>query len=123
MSTQIDSMRVVKEGNIFRNTHAHSGRKVVITPQNSSMQHLCYARIKLDAAAPEVSFNTRNSETAIICLSGEAEFTIGNNKFALAKYDAAYIPKATQVQVRGKSADLAEFSAEVDGDYPLQVVR
>src|SRR5579872_92325 len=123
MSTQIDSMRVVQEGNVFRNTHAHSGRKVVITPENSSMQHLCYARIKLDAATPEVNFNTRSHETALICLSGEAEIAVGNNKFTLAKYDAAYIPKASQVQVRGKSADLAEFSAGVDGEYPLQIVR
>lgn len=123
MSTQVDSQRLVREGNIFRKTNAHSGRTVAITPQNSSMRHLCYARIKLDAAVPEVSFNTANRETGIICLSGQAEFALGNDKFSLGKYDAAYIPKASQVQVRGKSADLAEFSADVEGNYPLQVVR
>jgi len=125
MSTQIDSTheRLVREGNVFRNTGAHSGRRVVITPQNSTMQHLCYARIKLDSASPEVSFNTANKETAIICLSGPADFTVGENKFTLGKYDAAYIPRSSQVQVHGKAADLAEFSAEVKGNYPLQVVK
>src|SRR5262244_1686688 len=125
MVSRIDSMsdRLVREGNVFRNTGAHSGRKVVITPQNSTMQHLCYARIKLDSASPEVSFNTGNKETAIICLSGPADFTVGENKFTLGKYDAAYIPRSSQVQIRGKAADLAEFSAEVKGNYPLQVVK
>ncbi len=125
MSTQIDSMseRLVREGNIFRNTNIHSGRTVVITPKNSSMQHLCYARTRLDSASSEVSFHTANSETGIICLSGQAEFVAGGNKFMLEKYDAAYIPKGLQVQIRSQSADLAEFSAEVTGDYPLQVVR
>src|SRR5258708_39254694 len=108
MSTKIDSPseRLVREGNVFRNTHTHSGRKVAITPQNSSMQHLCYARTRLDSATPEVNFNTGNSEAAIICVSGEAEFTVGDNKFSLVKHDAAYIPKESQVRIRGKSADL-----------------
>lgn len=125
MTTQIHSEneRLVGEGNVFRNTHVHSGRKVVITPQNSSMQHLCYARIKLDSAVPEVSFNTGKNETAVICLSGQAEVAAGESKFSLGRYDAAYIPKGSQVQVRGRSADLAEFSAEVEGNYPLQVVK
>src|SRR6266853_1763771 len=56
MSTKIDSIseRLVREGNVFRNTNTHSGRKIVITPRNSSMQHLCYARTRLDAASAEV---------------------------------------------------------------------
>src|SRR6266853_1765376 len=125
MSTKIDSIseRLVREGNVFRNTNTHSGRKIVITPRNSSMQHLCYARTRLDAASSEVNFNTGNSESAIICVAGEAEFTVGENKFSLGQHDAAYIPRGSQVRIRGESADLAEFSAEVKGDYPLQIVR
>jgi len=125
MSARIDSTnaRLVREGNVFRNTAAHSGRKVVITPKNSSMQHLCYARVKLDSSSPEASFNTGSNETAIICLSGSADGTVGDSRFTLNKYDAAYIPRSSQVQIRGKAADLAEFSAEVKGNYPLQIVR
>jgi 5-deoxy-glucuronate isomerase len=87
------------------------------------MKHLCYARIKLDAAVHEVSFNTSNKETAFICLSGQAEFKIGEKQFRLDKYDAVYVPRGSSVQIQAKSADLAEFSAEVEGDYPLQIVR
>ncbi|HLJ90214.1 MAG TPA: 5-deoxy-glucuronate isomerase [Candidatus Angelobacter sp.] len=125
MSTQVEVVpeRLVREGNIFRNTNAHSGRKVVITPENSSMQSLCYARTKLDQSVSEIAFDTGNRETAIVCLSGEPEFVAGEQKFRLSKYDAVYIPRGTKVNVRGTSADLAEFSAEVKGDYPFQLVR
>jgi 5-deoxy-glucuronate isomerase len=114
--------RVQREGNVFRKTHAHSGRNVAISPANSSMQHLCYARIRLDSSAPEVSFSTSKNETAIICLAGEAEVTVGKERLMLGKYDAAYIPRGSQVQIRGQ-ADFAEFAAEVEGNYPLQLVR
>jgi 5-deoxy-glucuronate isomerase len=125
MSTQIDSSteRLVREGNVFRNTHIHSGRKTFITPQNSSMRHLRYSRIKLNPAVPEVSFNTERHETAIICLSGSVDVEAGADRFALDRYDAVYIPKESQVKVNGHAADLAEFSADVEGEYPLQIVR
>ncbi|HEY6304939.1 MAG TPA: 5-deoxy-glucuronate isomerase [Candidatus Angelobacter sp.] len=125
MSTQasLANGRVEREGNVFRRTHAHVGRHVAITPANSSMQHLCYARIKLDASVPEVYFNTGKCESAIICLNGEAQVTVGKETFSLAKYDAAYIPRGSEVRVRGQAADFAEFAAEVEGNYPLQVVR
>lgn len=39
-------------------------------------------------------------------------------------YDAIYIPRDSNVQITTKSTvDLAEFSAEVAGKYPVQVVR
>jgi 5-deoxy-glucuronate isomerase len=125
MSTQIGPAadRVGHEGNIFRKTNAYSGRSVAITPANSSMKHLCYARIKLDDTVHEVSLNTLNKETAFICLSGQAEFKIGEKQFSLGKYDSVYVPRGSSVHIQGKSADLAEFSADVEGDYPLQIVR
>jgi len=33
------------------------------------------------------------------------------------------VPRGSSVHIQGKSADLAEFSADVEGDYPLQIVR
>src|SRR5262249_21335388 len=44
-------------------------------------------------------------------------------KIELGRYDAAYIPRDTAVGVTGESADIAEFAAEVNESYPLQVVR
>ena len=37
---------------IFRGTDKHTGRRISITPGNSSMKHLAYGRIILNAAKP-----------------------------------------------------------------------
>ena len=87
------------------------------------MQHLCYARTRLDSALSEVAFNTGPRETTIICLEEQVEVAVGTKRFTLGKYDAAYIPRTSDVMLRSKSSDLAEFSAEVEGDYPLQIVK
>jgi 5-deoxy-glucuronate isomerase len=115
---------VTREGNVFRATNRHKGRKVFITPANSTMQHLCYARIRLDRDTSEVRFENGNRETALICLSGEAEVKVGVENFALAERDSVYIPRDSTVQIKTRSnADIAEFSAAVEGKYPLQIVR
>ena len=115
---------ITREGNVFRGTNRHKGRKVFITPQNSTMQHLCYARILLDVGTPEVQFNNGTQETAFICLSGEAEVRVGAEHFDLGERDSAYIPLGSAIQIKTQSnADIAEFSADVDNKYPLQIVR
>jgi 5-deoxy-glucuronate isomerase len=122
-SDDLDEL-ITHEGNIFRKTNVHRGRKVFITPQNSTMQHLCYARTILDPSTPEAGWEDRKRETALICLSGQAEVIVGASRFSLSERDAVYIPRGTAIAVKTtSSADLAEFSAEVEGNYPLQVVR
>ena len=115
---------VTREGNIFRKTNAHKGRKVFITPANSTMKHLCYTRTILDENTPKVGFENRGQETALICLSGEVEATVGSERFKLGEWDSVYIPRGSSIQLETRSsADVAEFSAEVDNKYPLQIVR
>ena len=115
---------VTREGNIFRKTNAHKGRKVFITPANSTMKHLCYARTILDENTPKVGFENRGQETALICLSGEVDLTVGSERFKLGEWDSVYIPRGSSIQLETRSsADVAEFSAEVDNKYPLQIVR
>ena len=115
---------VTREGNIFRKTNAHKGRKVFITPANSTMKHLCYTRIILDENTPKVGFENRGQETALICLSGEVDLTVGSERFKLGEWDSVYIPRGSSIQLETRSsADVAEFSAEVDNKYPLQIVR
>ena len=41
---------------IFRGTDRHTGRHISITPGNSSMKHLAYGRIILNAAKPRSRF-------------------------------------------------------------------
>src|SRR5277367_1469512 len=109
---------------VFRKTNAHAGRRVSISPANSSMLHLAYARILLSAADPAESFDTGNRETGLICLSGQAIVTVDHKEIELAQHDAIYIPRDSSVAITTRSiADITEFSADVDHRYPLQVVR
>lgn len=109
---------------VFRKTHEHTGRRVTVTPQNSSMQHLAYGRIILNASHSVESFSTGDRETGLVCLSGQATVSVGTDDAVLGQYDAIYIPRDSSVKVStNANVDIAEFSAEVDRRYPLQVVR
>jgi len=115
---------VAPEKMIFRNTHSHTGRQVSVTPKNSSTKHLCYGRIILDETRLAEEFSTGDRETGLVCLSGEATIALDSEHITLGKYDSIYIPRDTRVRVVTKShVDLAEFSADVNGRYPVQVVR
>ncbi len=121
MSTQTKG---ASERMIFRKTNAQSGRHVSVTPQNSTMRHLAYGRIILNSSMPAVSFSAGGRETALICLAGRAVTKTGEREFELGRYDAIYIPRDSKIEVSTKSdADLAEFSSDVEGKYPLKVVR
>jgi 5-deoxy-glucuronate isomerase len=109
---------------VFRGTNAKLGRHVSVTPQNSTMRHLAYGRIRLDSATPSASFANGDRETGLILLSGEATVGTGGKQCELGQYDAIYIPRDSKIEVSTKSeVDIAEFSSDVEGKYPVQVVR
>jgi 5-deoxy-glucuronate isomerase len=109
---------------VFRKTNVHAGRLVSITPSNSTNRHLCYGRIILKDGVQSASFHTAESETCLIVLAGSVTINVHGEKFTLARYDSVYIPRDTAVSVSSDEyADVAEFSAKVNGSYPLQVVR
>jgi 5-deoxy-glucuronate isomerase len=109
---------------VFRSTNAKMGRHISVTPQNSTMRHLAYGRIRLDSTTPSVSFANEDRETGLILLSGKAAVRTGGKEFELGQYDAIYIPRDSKIEVSTKSGvDIAEFSSDVDGKYPLKVVR
>src|SRR5260370_37148824 len=87
------------EKNIFRRTNARAGRRVCITPANSSMRHLAYSRLDLKSAKPCNSFSTGDRETGLICLSGEATASVDTKEITLAQRDALYIPRDSTAQV------------------------
>ncbi len=88
MSTQVEGG---SDQIVFRKTHAHTGRHVSITPGNSSMKHLAYGRIILNAEKPAESFSTGERETGLIVLSGNATVTTEAKEVSLGQYDAIYI--------------------------------
>lgn len=121
MSTQAET---ALEKNIFRKTNAQKGRHVAVSPANSAMKHLSYGRIILDASVPTVAFKNGDQETGLICLSGNATVKTPGQEIPLEGFDAVYVPRDSAIEIStSSSADLAELSADVTGDYPLQIVR
>ena len=116
---------VAVEKMVFRKTNAQKGRHLAVTPQNSTMRHLSYGRIIVDASHPFVSFDNRNQETALICLSGNATLKANGEEVGIGRFDALYIPRDSSIEIstNSSSVDLAEFSSGVAGKYPLKVVR
>lgn len=109
---------------VFRRTNARAGRTVCVTPANSPMEHLSYGRIILDAGTPAAVWETGNRETGLICLSGDANVTVGAQAFSLGRYDAVYVPRDVKVEVSAPSAaDLVEVAADVERSHPVQFVR
>jgi 5-deoxy-glucuronate isomerase len=109
---------------VFRKTNTHMGRHLAVTPANSTMHHLSYGRIILNAAQPLVSFSNGTQETGLICLAGIGTVKIAGNEYNLGQFDAIYIPRDSAIEVSTKTTvDFAEFSAGVEGKYPLKVVR
>ena len=115
--------QVAFEKMVFRKTNTQIGRHISVTPNNSTHKHLAYGRIIVNASAPTVSFSNGGRETGLVCLSGSAEVEVDSKSHRLGQYDAIYIPRDSQIDVTTESqADIAEFSAEVDHCYPLQMV-
>ena len=109
---------------IFKGTASARGRSVAVTPTNSPLDHLCYGRIRLDSEVPRAAFATEGRETALLCMKGSCTLKVNAELIELDTYDAIYIPRGASVEVGTKSeVDLVECSAEVSGDYPLQVIR
>ena len=109
---------------IFRGTNREKGRHHAVTPENSSMKHLVYGRIILDSGTPRVAFSTGAFETGLICLAGGCAVMAGGETHRIEHRDSVYIPRDTEVEIETEGrVDLVECSAEVEGKYPLQVVR
>jgi 5-deoxy-glucuronate isomerase len=108
---------------VFRDTAKKLGRHVRVTPKNSALDRLCYARTRLGGSVTRVEFETGRYEVGLICLRGIAEVVVDGQARCLGAYDALYAPRDSVVRISSEDADLVEVAAEVDGHYPLQVVR
>ena len=109
---------------IFRKTNGQTGRHLAVTPENSTMRHLSYGRIILNSSKPFVSFSNGDRETGLLCLSGIATVKAAGKELEIGKFDAIYVPRDSSIEIStSNSVDLAEFSSDVTGRYPLKVVR
>jgi len=108
----------------FSGTASHRGRKLAVSPENSTLAHLCYGRTILDREVSKASFETGQRETALMCMKGNCRITIDDTAYDLDTFDAIYVPRGSRVEVTTQSeVDLVECAADVTGDYPTQVIR
>ena len=120
----MDSAQLAQKQLIFSGTASKKGRHVAVTPSNSSLEHLAYGRIRLDAEVPRATFETGGRETALLCMKGACRLTVNGAAHDIDTYDGVYIPRGATVEVTTTSeVDLVECSADVTGDYPFQIVR
>ncbi len=109
---------------IYTGTASQRGRHVAVSPDNSTLEHLGYGRIRLDVELSQASFETGQRETALMCMKGACRVSVNGAAHELDTYDAIYIPRDSKVEVSTTTeVDLVEISADVEGDYPLQLVR
>lgn len=109
---------------VFRKTNQHVGRRISVTPANSTNRHLSYGRIILNSAQRSVEFTNKGQETGLVCLSGAAKIKVDGEQFELGQYDSVYVPRDRHTEVHTDSeVDFAEFSSDVEHTYPLQVIR
>jgi len=122
----------------FSGTASRLGRHLAVSPANSPLEYLHYGRIRLaargnDKAHAQVRFESGSRETGLICMQGECQLLVtpGNASsdqapqiIRLGLHDAVYVPRGWFVEIGTESeVDLVECSAEVTGQYPLQVIR
>src|SRR4051812_13490059 len=109
---------------LFRGTASQKGRHLFVSPENSSMRQLYYGRIILDREVPRVSFESGAREVALLVMRGSCEVVARGQKIALGRYDALYVPRDSSVEVTSTAGvDIVECAANVEGDYPLQLIR
>jgi 5-deoxy-glucuronate isomerase len=109
---------------VVRATNKQKGRTSWLAPEKAAVTNLHYGRIILDSGDAPLEFSTGTHETGLICLNGSAAVEVEAKRFDLGRYDALYVPRDSAVRVTPASAgcDLAEVSAPVTGQYPLQFV-
>jgi len=118
------SSNLTMERCVVRGTNRGKGRRLALSPATSAARQLHYGRVTLDPKGPPLRFQTGERETGFVSLGGGAEVRTGGRVFSLAPYDALYVPRDADVEVRPGPAgcDLAEIAAPVAHSYPLQFV-
>ncbi|MCI0487298.1 MAG: 5-deoxy-glucuronate isomerase [Blastocatellia bacterium] len=128
MSEEITLFDITPATCFVPGTHKGKGRRRAVAPGETAARYLHYGRITLDkdfmAGAAAVNFHNEDHETGLVCLNGSAEVSTGGETFKLSRYDALYVPRDSDIEVRtsGEGCDLAEISAPVSNRYPVQFV-
>ena len=124
MKEQIALEPIRRETCVVRETHKNTGRTISVKPGETASRNLFYGRIIIKAGDEAIKFETGERETGLICLNGSATVTAGEKEFSVARYDAIYIPRDSNVTISSTDGcDLAELGAPVENQYPIQFVK
>ena len=124
MSQEIEQNPITPETCFVPETHKGKGRRTAVAPGATAARYLHYGRITLAADDPAERFNSNDHEIGLICLKGAATVSTGGESFQLDLYDAVYVPRDSDIEVKPGSTgcDLAEVSAPVAKQYPVKFV-
>jgi 5-deoxy-glucuronate isomerase len=100
---------------LFRKTASKKGRNWIITPENSDLEALGYARIILDKEVSKAEYENPDFEAALICLKGSGTVQIGSDSFSVEPYDAIFLPPGNSGSIETDSQlDIMESTAPSD---------
>ncbi len=118
------ALAISQKSCVVRATNTKKGRTRWLAPETAAVRQLHYGRIILGPGDAPLEFSTGTHETGLICLGGRAAVEVAAKRFELGRYDALYVPRDSMVRVTPSvdGCDLAEVSAPVTGQYPLQFV-
>src|SRR5438034_9621971 len=113
MNKEVTLQSITPETCFVPETHQGKGRRTAVAPGATAARYLHYGRITLDADDAPITFNNNDHETGLICLQGTATVVTEQQTFDLNRYDALYVPRDSQIEVKAKGSegcDLAEVS-------------
>src|SRR4030095_6883380 len=125
MSQQVALEKIDPHRCFVPRTHEGTGRRTAVAPGPTAARYLHYGRITLGPNSAPEGFANNEHETGLICLKGRATVKAEGESFDLEQYDAVYVPRDSQIEVRSNGSegcDLAEVSAPVSNRYPLKFV-
>ena len=97
---------------IFKSTADQTGRNWIITPENSDLECLGYARIILNDEEPEADYSNPDFESALICLAGQGEVSLNGDLHSMKPYDTLFVPPGHEGTIKtGGHFDLVECTA------------
>lgn len=104
--------------------------KLSVTPASAGWRYLSFSALTLSSGNAH-THATRNTEVAIVPLSGEGTVTVGSQSFTLkrenvftGKPDVLYIPPGHEIKVEATSDfEFALGGAPAEGKYPLRLFK
>lgn len=105
----------MKKNVLFKNTGSKKGRNWIITPENSQLIALGYARTILNKEISTIEYENPDFEAGLICMSGEGKVEIQDKSYSMKPYDTLFLPPGKKGTIRTeKSLDIVECTAPSD---------